>query len=79
MTTTKANGAAIRRLREERGLHGYQLAAAAGIDKRLLSKIELERLNGSVPTRFKIAKALGVELSEITYTVESQPRSRSAA
>lgn len=76
--TTRADGAAIRRLREARGLGATQLAAAAGIKNRLLSKIELGHLNGSPMTRLKIAHALGVHLSAITYEVPNQ-RTKQAA
>jgi transcriptional regulator with XRE-family HTH domain len=79
MQTTKSDGAAIRRLREERGLHAYELAERAGIAKRFLSQIENDLRDGSAPTRLKIARALGVPLSQITYTVDRRPRTRRVA
>jgi transcriptional regulator with XRE-family HTH domain len=77
--TTKADGAMIRRLREAQGIGCTQLAEAAGIDMRLLSKIETGRLDGSPKTRLKIARALGVDLSQITYEVPSKRVSNQAA
>jgi transcriptional regulator with XRE-family HTH domain len=77
--TTKADGDAIRRLREARGLGCTHLADAAGIDKRLLSKIELGHLDGSPLTRLKIAKALGVEPTDFTYEVPSKRAAKQAA
>ena len=77
--TTKSDGATIRRLREARGLTGVQLAQLAGIDKRVLSKIEREKRTGLPGTRLKIANALGVHLSAITYSVPDAPRTRKAS
>ena len=74
--TTKADGAVIRRLRERMGLNCTQFAEAAGIKAQLLSKIECGALDGSPETRLKIARALGVDLSEFTYQIPSQPRRR---
>lgn len=79
MTTTKSDGEAIRRLREARGIGCPQLAKAVGIDRRFLNKIENGIQDGSAHTRYRIAQALGVDLSEITYTIPSPRRTKQAA
>ncbi|HEY6115967.1 MAG TPA: helix-turn-helix transcriptional regulator [Candidatus Dormibacteraeota bacterium] len=71
MTRTKSDGAAIRELREAQGLGCPQLAQLAGIDRRYLNKIERGLQDGSARTRFRIAVALGVHLSAITYKADS--------
>lgn len=65
---TRADGPAIRRLREQRGLTAAQVAAAVGISGTLLSRIEGGLRNGSPLTRLNIASFFGVDPSQITYT-----------
>lgn len=77
--TTKVDGAALRRLREERGIGATQLANQAGIDRKLLNKLEVGRLAGSPMTRYKVAQALGVDLGAFTYQVPSQRVAKQAA
>ncbi|WP_433731163.1 helix-turn-helix domain-containing protein [Actinoplanes sp. CA-051413] len=79
MTRTKSNGAEIRRLREAQGVGCPQLADKVGIDRRFLNKIENGLQDGSPATRLKIAQALGVDLTQITYTVPTQRRAEQAA
>lgn len=72
---TKSNGAAIRRLREEKGLNCSQLAEIANLGRDVVWKVENGTISGSPKTRLAIAKALGVDLAEITFFVKS-PKSR---
>lgn len=60
------NGAAIQRLRFERGLHGWQLAEKASIHQGYLSRIENGKRQGTAPVLRRIADALGVNVSDIT-------------
>jgi transcriptional regulator with XRE-family HTH domain len=64
---TKPDGALIRRLREDKGLKGVELANAAGIDPAMLWRIEHGRLDGSPKTRKAIADALEVPVADITF------------
>lgn len=67
--TTRINGAAVRRLRERRGLNATQFAAILGIKRQYLSKLENGDRAGTPETRLLLARHLGVDLSDITYTV----------
>jgi transcriptional regulator with XRE-family HTH domain len=61
-------GAAVRRFREERGLHAKELASAAGISASYLSEIENGKRPVSLPTLRKLARHFGlaeIELEEI--------------
>ncbi len=78
--TTKVDGNKLRRLREARGLTLTQLAEAAGIQKKFLSKIECSAdRNGSPLTRLKIAQALGVQTTDFTYEHQRVSRAKQAA
>jgi transcriptional regulator with XRE-family HTH domain len=79
MTRTKSNGPEIRRLRDAQGLGCPQLADLAGIDRRFLNKIERGLQDGSPRTRLSLAQALGVDLSQITYSVPTRGRIEQAA
>lgn len=60
-------GAAIRRLRDERGFSVEELAETAGVSARQLYRIEGGEIAGPrLDLLEKIARALGVELSELT-------------
>lgn len=76
---SKCDGDAVRRLREAMGLTAAELAAAIDIHPGTMSKLETGALNGSPKTRLLLAKALGVPLADIIYTVEYQPGSKRAA
>jgi transcriptional regulator with XRE-family HTH domain len=79
MTRTQSNGAEIRRLREAQGLGCQQLATKAGVHRSFLDRIERGDRCGTPETRLKIARALGVDLAQITYTVPTQRRTKQAA
>ncbi|HEY6322155.1 MAG TPA: helix-turn-helix transcriptional regulator [Thermoanaerobaculia bacterium] len=52
-------GAAIRRLRLERGLMGKQLASRAGISMPMLSRYEHGHQHPTLPTLVKLLRTLG--------------------
>lgn len=58
-------GQNIKRLRLEKGLTQSQLAKRAGISVNYLQKIEKGRVNVSILVVWKIAKGLGVSVSEL--------------
>lgn len=58
-------GANIRRLREERGINQYELAAAIGITAGYLSQLERGTKPLNVSTALEIVKALGCELMDL--------------
>lgn len=72
---TTADGDAIRRAREARGLSRHALAAQAGITRATLFKIETGAQGGSEKSRLALAKALDVPLHAITRQVNGQPGS----
>ena len=58
--------AVLKRLREERGLTQLELAKKAGVAQGYISALEAEqKSNPSVAVMRKLAKALGVPLSEL--------------
>jgi transcriptional regulator with XRE-family HTH domain len=61
----KEVGAEIRRLREERGWTGAQLAVYAGMAPSAVSQIETGRRSPNTGSLAKIAKALGVEVVDL--------------
>jgi transcriptional regulator with XRE-family HTH domain len=56
---TRTKGDEVRRLREEAGLTGAELARRLGFNKGYLFRIENGAQHGSPKTRLRIAKALG--------------------
>ena len=66
----QALAAALRRLRESRGLTQEQLAYEAGVTVGTLSKIELGHASPAWATVRQIAEALGVSLVELAQAVE---------
>lgn len=62
--------AAIKRLRESRGITQEALAHDAGITTGTLSKIELGTTSPAWVTVRAIAKALGVKISELAREAE---------
>ncbi|GAA0527034.1 hypothetical protein GCM10010172_04440 [Paractinoplanes ferrugineus] len=75
---TRADGAAIRRLREDKGLSIPQLAAQAGLDRVSVYRIENGFRHGNEDSRLKLANALGVPVSTIAVYIPPQ-RSKAAA
>jgi transcriptional regulator with XRE-family HTH domain len=68
--TLAALGRAVRTLRDERGMTQSDLADAAGISTQHLSHIERGLRNPSVEVAARIARALGVALSELIFRAE---------
>lgn len=64
--------AAIRHLRQERGLTIESLAHSTGITTGSLSKIELGQSAPAWWTVRKIADALGISLAELVAAVEAE-------
>lgn len=58
-------GANIRRLREERDLNQYELAAAIGITAGYLSQLERGTKPLNVSTALEITKVLDCELTDL--------------
>jgi transcriptional regulator with XRE-family HTH domain len=73
---TKADGEAIRRLREDKGLTCSQLAKQLGYNDAFIWKIENDVQGGSPKSRRKIADYFGVSVAEISRTVERKPRAK---
>ena len=63
-------GKRIQLLRKQKGLSLSGLAKQSGIQIATLSRIEHEKMTGTVDSHINIAKALGVELTEL-YTETS--------
>ena len=62
---TKAFGAHVRSIRQERGMSQEEVAHRAGIHVTYLSGIERGRRNPSVKNLRRLAKALGVRLPQL--------------
>jgi putative transcriptional regulator len=56
---------AIRRLRFERNMTQEELALRTGVSRQTIMSIERGRTNPSVLLAYKIASALGVEVTEV--------------
>lgn len=63
-TINKTIGARIRQLRRERGLTTQQLAEKVGVTQSQISQIETGKSAASIVTLFRLARALGMSLSE---------------
>lgn len=61
----------IRRLRFERNMTQEELALRTGVSRQTVMSIERGRTNPSVLLAYKIASALGVELTEV-FTMEGK-------
>jgi transcriptional regulator with XRE-family HTH domain len=64
--TRKASGAKIKRRREDLGISLPTLAERAGISRGGLSKIENDLVRPHATTLVKLAKALNVQLDDIS-------------
>jgi transcriptional regulator with XRE-family HTH domain len=74
MASRRTNGVAIRALREALGISVTDLAAAVGVDRTALWRIEKDGTQPRPDTLRKIADALGVPLAAITSPVpEPEP------
>ena len=66
-----ALAAAVRRLREDRGLTQEQLAATAGITTGSVARLELVQSSPGWDTVRRICQALDVTLRELADAIES--------
>lgn len=67
-------GDRIRQIRRQRGLTQDQVAEAAGIDSKSLSRIECNRFNPAIDTLQNLAVALNVEIQDFFLNDPSSPR-----
>jgi transcriptional regulator with XRE-family HTH domain len=74
-----ALGAAIRKVRQERGLTQRQLAAKADVEPTWISRLENGSANPSIATLRRIAKALKLPLPELIALSEETDRPRKAS
>lgn len=58
-------GERIKKIREARGLSQKEVASIIKMDQSQYSKLEKDKTDPSVSTLTKVAKALGVQLSEL--------------
>jgi transcriptional regulator with XRE-family HTH domain len=58
-------GAALQKLRQERGLTLDDLSRAAGVSKSMLSQIEREKANPTIAVAWRLANALGIGIEEL--------------
>jgi transcriptional regulator with XRE-family HTH domain len=65
-----ALGAAVKRLREERGLTQEAVAHAAGVHPTWVSRLESGTLNPSWGMISRIADTLGIEVSDLAKAAE---------
>jgi len=66
MTREKGFGAVLKTLREEKGLTQAQLAKAAGTTQEYVAMLETGvRKNPTIETLKRLAKALGVPVTEL--------------
>jgi transcriptional regulator with XRE-family HTH domain len=74
MASRRTNGVAIREIRKALGISQVALAAAVGVDKSAMSRIEGQTQQPKPETLLKIAGRLGVPLDAITSSVpDPQP------
>lgn len=60
----------MRELREERGLTYEALAEATGLSRRGVISLERGERNGNVRSWFRVARALGVSMSEFMSALD---------
>jgi transcriptional regulator with XRE-family HTH domain len=72
--TTEALGAAVRRLRLDRGLTQRQLSAASSLNTSYVSDIERGRRNPTWESVGRICAALEVGMSELVQLAEEADR-----
>ncbi len=63
-TINKMIGARIRQIRREKGLTTQQLAQRVGVTQSQISQIETGKSAASIVTLYRLARALGMSLSE---------------
>lgn len=67
-------GDRIKQLRKQKGFTQDQVAEAAGIDSKSLSRIECNRFNPAIDTLESLAVALDVEMQDFFVGDPSSPR-----
>jgi transcriptional regulator with XRE-family HTH domain len=70
-------GAAMRQIRNQRGLSQEALAEACELDRTYISGIERGTRNPSLTNILKIAEALGARPAELFELIESRKKSAS--
>jgi transcriptional regulator with XRE-family HTH domain len=65
-------GLAIRQIREDRNLSQERLAEMAGLHRTYVSSVERGHRNVSIENIHKIAKALGVSMTEVIQLCEDR-------
>src|SRR2546429_8980437 len=71
-----AVGAAVRRLREERGLSRRELAHRSGVSERFLAELEGGQGNISVARLQDVARALGTSAGELLFSAQHERADR---
>jgi transcriptional regulator with XRE-family HTH domain len=59
-------GKNLKRIRAGKGISQGDIVKASGIDKAMISNIENGKTNPTLATIAKLAKAIGVSISELT-------------
>lgn len=68
----RALGHAIRQVREDRNLSQERLAELAGLHRTYISSVEQGRRNLSIENIQKIARAMGVSMTELIQLCEDR-------
>src|SRR2546423_14385732 len=71
-----AVGAAVRRLRDERGLSRRELAGRSGVSERFLAELESGQGNISVARLQDVARALGSSAGELLFAAQHERAGR---
>src|SRR5207244_11493164 len=71
-----AVGAAVRRLREDRGLSRRGLAGRSGVSERFLAELESGQGNISVARLQDVARALGSSAGELLFSAQHERNDR---
>ncbi len=69
----KTIGARLRSLRKSQGLRLLELTKTSGVDAATISRIETGRMTGTLESHLKLARALGVKLTELYAGLETSP------
>lgn len=67
-------GAKIHNLRKERRMKLIELAEASGVQLATLSRIENMKMVGTLESHIKIAKALGIDVTELYKDIDKEPK-----
>lgn len=66
-------GDVVRRLREARGMSQYRLAQDADVSKQAVTNLESGDIVPSLPTLYKVAGVLGIDLADMIRTAYQDP------